>query len=70
MTPLGGPLSSYGGHSWPSGSAGADPAFVRRVFLRFGEAGRKRLQEELANGSAYRRETVAEIIRIMGDPDA
>ena len=38
--------------SWPSSSADSDPAFVRRVFLRFGEAGRKRLQDELANGSS------------------
>jgi HEAT repeat protein len=67
---LGGPLASHGGHSsWPSGSADADPAFVRRVFLRFGEAGRMRLLRELANGSSSRRETVAEIIRIMGDSD-
>jgi hypothetical protein len=67
---LGGPLASYGGHSsWPSSSADADPAFVRRVFLRFGELGRKRLQDELANGSGSRRETVEEIIRIVGDSD-
>ena len=50
-------------------SADADPAFVRRVFLRFGDAGRGRLQDELANASGSRRETVAEIIRIMGDSD-
>jgi HEAT repeat protein len=67
---LGGSLASHGGHSsWPSTSADADPAFVRRVFLRFGESGRKRLQEELADGSGSRRETVAEIIRIIGDSD-
>ena len=67
---LGDPLSSHGGHSsWPSGSAEADPAFVRRVFLRFGEAGRMRLLKELGSGSGSRRETVAEIIRIMGDHD-
>jgi len=67
---LGGPLRSYVGHSsWPSSSADADPAFVRRVFLRFGEAGRKRLREELANGSGPRRAAVAEIIRIIGDSD-
>ena len=66
---LGGPLRNYSGHSWSSGSADADPAFVRHVFLRFGEAGRARLQEELANGSAPRRAAVAEIIRIMGDSD-
>jgi len=67
---LGGPLRSYSGHSsWPSSVSETDPAFVRRVFLLFGEAGRKRLQEELANGSGPRRAAVAEIIRIMGDPD-
>ena len=66
---LGGPLRSYGRSSWSSGSADADPAFVRRVFLRFGEEGRKRLQQELANGSAPRRAAVAEIIRIIGDAD-
>jgi hypothetical protein len=67
---LGGPLASYGGHSsWPSSSADADPAFVKRIFLRFGDAGRKRLEKELANASSSRRETVAEIIRIMGDSD-
>jgi hypothetical protein len=67
---LGGPLRSYGGHSsWSSGIADADPAFVGHVFLRFGEAGRKRLQEELVNGSGPRRAAVAEIIRIMGDSD-
>jgi HEAT repeat protein len=65
---MGGPLRSYGGNSsWPSSDPDTDPAFVRRVFLRFGEVGRKRLQEELANGSASRRAAVAEIIRIMGD---
>ena len=66
---LGGPLRSYVGHSWASSSDDADPAFVRRVFLRFGEAGSKRLQEELASGSDARRAAVAEIIRIMGDSD-
>jgi hypothetical protein len=68
---LGGPLRSYGGghSSSPSSSAGADPAFVRRVFLRFGEVGRKRLQEELSNGSGSRCAAVAEIIRIMEDSD-
>jgi len=67
---LRGPLASYGWHSsWPSSSADADPAFVRRVFLRFGEAGRMRLLKELANGPGSRRETVAEIIRIMGDSE-
>jgi hypothetical protein len=67
---LGGPLASYGGRSsWPSRSADADPAFVKRVFLRFGDAGRERLQEELANASGSTLETVAEIIRIMGDSD-
>jgi len=66
---LGSPLRTYGGHSWSSGSADADPAFVKRVFLRFGEVGRKRLQEELENGSGPRRAAVAEIIRIMGDSD-
>jgi hypothetical protein len=67
---LGGPLRSYGDRSsWPSSSADADPAFVKRVFLRFGEVGMKRLREELANGSASRRAAVAEIIRIMGYSD-
>jgi hypothetical protein len=67
---MGSPLRGYiGRSSWPSSSADADPAFVRRVFLRFGEAGRKRLQEELTNGSGPRRAAVAEIIRIMGDSD-
>ncbi len=66
---LDGPLRSYVRSSWSSGIADADPAFVRRIFLRFGEAGRVRLQEELANGSAPRRAAVAEIIRIMGDSD-
>jgi len=55
--------------SWPSTSADSDPAFVRRVFLRFGEAGRRRLQEELADASGPKRAAVAEIIRIMGDPE-
>ena len=54
--------------SWPSSSADSDPGFVRRVFLRFGEIGRKRLQDELASGSGPKRAAVAEIIRIMGDP--
>jgi HEAT repeat protein len=67
---LGGPLKSYGEHSsWPSSIVDADPAFVRRVFLHFGEAGKKRLKEELANGSDSRRAAVAEIIRIMGYSD-
>ena len=67
---LGDPLRSYGGHSsWPSSSADSDPAFVKRVFLRFGEAGRTRLQEELANVSGPRRAAVAEIIRIIGDSE-
>ena len=55
--------------SWPSSSADSDPAFVKRVFLRFGEAGRKRLHDELENGSGPRRAALAEIIRIMGDDD-
>jgi HEAT repeat protein len=55
--------------SWPSSTADSDPAFVRRVFLRFGEVGRKRLQEELAKGSGPRRAAVAEILRIMGEPE-
>ena len=66
----GGPLSHIGNSSWPSGSAGADPAFVRRVFLLFGEAGRWRLEEELVNGSSSSRAAVAEIIRIMGYSDS
>jgi HEAT repeat protein len=67
---LGGPLRSYGEHSsWPSSSADADPAFVRRVFLRFGDVGRRRLLEELADGSSSRRAAVAEIIRILGYSD-
>lgn len=45
-----------------------DPAFVRRVFLNFGEPGRRRLQEELAACSGPRRAAVAEVIRIMGYP--
>ncbi len=64
---LGGPLRSYGGHApWLSGTVDADPAFVRRVFLRFGEVGKKRLEEELANESGSRRAAIEEIIRIMG----
>lgn len=55
-----------GRSSWPSGSADADPAFVRRVFLRFGEAGRRRLREEAESGSAPMRTAVEEILRIMG----
>jgi HEAT repeat protein len=55
--------------SWPTASADSDPAFVRRVFLRFGDSGRKRLQEELASASDEKRSAVAEIIRIMGDPE-
>lgn len=55
--------------SWPSSQADSDPAFVRRVFLRFGEVGKKRLQQELANGSGPKRAAVAEIIRIIGDPE-
>lgn len=67
---LGGPLRSYGGHtSWLSGTVDVDPAFVRRVFLRFGEVGKKRLEEELANGSGSRRAAVEEILRIMGYSD-
>jgi hypothetical protein len=58
---------SHGGHSWHSGIVDADPAFVRRVFRRFGEAGRMRLLQEVANGSGPRRAAVAEIIRILGD---
>jgi HEAT repeat protein len=59
-----------GGRSpWPSGTVDADPAFVRRVFLRFGDVGRKRLQEEVEGGSAPRRAAVEEIIRILGDPE-
>jgi hypothetical protein len=59
--------------SWrpsPDGSAETDPAFVRRVFLHFGERGRRRLQEELASASGSRRAAVKEIIRIMGYSDA
>ena len=52
----------------PSGVADADPAFVRAVFLRFGEAGARRLREELEDESPSRRAAVAEIIRIVGDP--
>src|SRR5271156_4515389 len=66
---LGGPLRSYGGRSWSSGSADADPAFVRRVFVRFGDVGRKRLQRELESGSDPRRAAVAEIIRIVADQE-
>lgn len=66
----GGPLGYIGHSSWPSGGAGADPAFVRRVFLLFGEAGKKRLEEELANGSSASRTAIAEIIRIMGYPES
>jgi hypothetical protein len=67
---LGGPLRSPGTRSsWSSGVADADPAFVRRVFLRFGEAGRNRLEKELAEASGPRRAAVAEIIRIMGDSE-
>jgi hypothetical protein len=67
---LGSPLRSYSGRSsWPSISDDADPAFVRRVFLRFGEAGKKRLLEELQSGTVARRAAVAEIMRIMGDTD-
>jgi len=67
---LGDPLRSYRGHSsWPSSSADADPEFVRRVFLRFGEVGKKRLQEELESGSGSRRAAIAEIIRILEDPE-
>jgi HEAT repeat protein len=63
-------MDTIGGRTyWPSSIADADPAFVRRVFLRFGEIGRKRLQEELASGSDSRREAVEEIIRIMGDSE-
>lgn len=66
---LRGPLSYGVPSSWYSSIADADPALVRRVFLRFGEAGRKRLQDELANGSGPRCAAVAEIVRIMGYPD-
>lgn len=67
---LGGALDSYGAHSsWLASTADVDPAFVRRVFLHFGEVGRKRLQKELASGSDSRRAAVEEIIRIMGDSD-
>jgi HEAT repeat protein len=56
-----------GGRSWPSGGVDADPAFVRSVFVRFGEAGSKRLREEVESGSAAMRAAVEEIIRVMGD---
>ncbi|HEV2390703.1 MAG TPA: hypothetical protein VGS04_08270 [Nitrososphaerales archaeon] len=56
-------------YSWPSSHADSDPAFVKRVFMRFGEVGKKRLQHELANGSDPTRAAVAEIIRIMGDSE-
>jgi HEAT repeat protein len=60
----------HGGHaSWYSGIADADPAFVRRVFLRFGDEGRERLKKELEGASGPRRAAVAEIIRIVGEPD-
>jgi HEAT repeat protein len=58
-----------GNSSWPSRTADSDPAFVRRVFMRFGDVGKKRLEEELASGSDERRAAAAEIIRIMGDSD-
>jgi hypothetical protein len=58
-----------GRSSWPSGSADADPAFVRRVFLRFGEAGGKRLRDEAESGSAPMRAAVEEIIRLMDDSE-
>ena len=62
-----GSLLSYSGKTWwPSVGADADPAFVRRIFLLFGEAGKRRLKDELANDSGSRREAVAEIIRSMG----
>ncbi len=67
---LNGPIKSYGEESsWPSSTADLDPAFVRRVFLLFGETGRKRLQDELATASGSRREAVAEILRIVARPD-
>ena len=66
---LGGPLDNGARSSWFASTADVDPAFVRRVFLHFGEAGRKRLQEELASGSDSRRAAVAEIVRIMGYSD-
>jgi HEAT repeat protein len=67
---LGGPMAGHGARSsWSSGLADADPEFVRRVFLRFGEAGRNRLEKELAEASGPRHAAVAEIVRIMGDSD-
>lgn len=62
----GGSIGQGGHSSGPFGNAGADPAFVKRVFLLFGQAGRKRLQVELSRGSSSSRATVAEIMRIMG----
>jgi HEAT repeat protein len=67
---LGGPLGSHGGRSsWSVGIADADPAFVKRVFLRFGEIGTKRLEQERADSSGPRRAAVEEIIRIMEASD-
>ncbi len=57
----GGPLGRH--------SVEADPEFVRRVFLLLGEAGRRRLKEELDKGAGTKREAVAEIVRIMGYSD-
>ncbi|HUI01097.1 MAG TPA: hypothetical protein VLU99_04585 [Nitrososphaerales archaeon] len=57
----GGPLGTYG--------AEADPEFVRRVFLLLGEAGKKRLKQDLADRSGRAREAIAQIARIMGYSD-
>jgi hypothetical protein len=63
----GGSLRSYSqSSSWPSVYTDADPAFVRRVFLLFGDIGKKRLQEELLRSTGSKHAAVAEIIRILG----
>lgn len=65
LTPMT-PQRHHGGRSaGGSNSAETDPAFVKRVFLRFGEAGRRRLQRELEGASGQRRDALAEIVRIM-----
>lgn len=63
------PRTRAGRASAPIGTY-ADPAFVRRVFLLFGEEGRRRLREEVARGSPAGREAATEILRIMDAPGA
>jgi len=63
----GGPLRNY--ESWSPHSSDRseeNEEFVGRVFLCFGEIGRRRLDEEMGKRPSAKRAAAAEVIRILG----